>query len=184
MQEKKRNSFSSDRTSVFAHSPSSPTTHHLEFDDHTEQSSQTELLIDFFIEIFELRGLRRQAIVTILQHFFGDTVDKKIVEMLDQTLTKDKAAEMIQMITNKYWPNGTFVPDTTVRTEEQKQRSKFESSDILTLAFPELIGGIVGRQNARRGALKSCQMFQNTRLNQHLMYKLLDEILFVLFPKN
>lgn len=181
--ERKRNSFSSDRSSVFAHSPESPAVHHIDYEDHAEQS-QTELLIDFFIEIFELRGLRRQAIVTILQHFFGDTVEKRVVEMLDETLTKEKATELLQMIITKYWPNGKFVPDTTVRTEDQKQRSKFEASDILSLAFPELIGGIVGRQNARRGAMKSCQLFQNTRLNQHLMYKLLDEILNALFPKN
>jgi sorting nexin-25 len=42
---------------------------------------------------------------------------------------------------------------------------------------------MVGRQNARKGARRLFTVLQNKRLNQDLVYTLLDEIIFALFPE-
>jgi sorting nexin-25 len=42
---------------------------------------------------------------------------------------------------------------------------------------------MVGRQNARKGARRLFTVLQNKRLNQDLVYTLLDEMVFALFPE-
>jgi sorting nexin-25 len=42
---------------------------------------------------------------------------------------------------------------------------------------------MVGRQNARKGARRLFTVLQNKRLNQDLVYTLLDEIVYALFPE-
>lgn len=42
---------------------------------------------------------------------------------------------------------------------------------------------MVGRQNSRRGARRLFTIFQNRRLNQQLMYMILDELIVALFPE-
>lgn len=42
---------------------------------------------------------------------------------------------------------------------------------------------MVGRQNARKGARRLFTVLQNKRLNQDLIYTLLDEIVYALFPE-
>jgi sorting nexin-25 len=42
---------------------------------------------------------------------------------------------------------------------------------------------MVGRQNARKGARRLFTVLQNKRLNQDLVYTLLDEIIYSVFPE-
>ncbi|KAJ3086259.1 Intermediate filament protein [Quaeritorhiza haematococci] len=70
-----------------------------------------------------------------------------------------------------------------VRTAEQRKRTKAEAESKLSNLIPELLGGVVGRQNAKRGAARLFNVFQNKRLNQQLLYMLLDEIVVALFPE-
>jgi sorting nexin-25 len=42
---------------------------------------------------------------------------------------------------------------------------------------------MVGRQNARKGARRLFTVLQNKRLNQDLIYVLLDEFIYALFPE-
>lgn len=46
----------------------------------------------------------------------------------------------------------------------------------------DLLGNMVGRQNARKGARRLFSVLQNQRLNQHLAYVLFDEVVMALFP--
>jgi sorting nexin-25 len=147
------------------------------------QTSLTEPLIDLFVEIFEIKGLRRQAVVLFLQQLFGDTVERKVTESLKVILGESQIIRTMQSIRDSFWPNGKWNSAWQMRTEEQKTRSKFEASSKMNAAIPELLGGVVGKQNAKRGAVRTCLLFQNQRLNQHLLYKILDEVVQSLFAK-
>lgn len=54
---------------------------------------------------------------------------------------------------------------------------------IIEFFVPDLLGNMVGRQNARKGARRLFTVLQNKRLNQDLVYTLLDEIVYALFPE-
>jgi sorting nexin-25 len=167
------------KEAVFLHNPISE----LKQEQSFEQTSLTEPLIDLFIELFELKGLRRQAVVIFLNQLFGDTVERKVTESLHEIVSEQQILNVITKVRDTYWPGGVWGMNYVPRTEEQKIRSRFDASGKITLVFPDLFGGVVGRQNARRGAIRSCLLFQNRRLNQHLLYKILDEVLAALFPK-
>jgi sorting nexin-25 len=169
------------QTSVFSHNPVSR-----EFIAKKEEgeavSSTAEPILDLFVELFELKGLRRQAVVILIQNLFGDTVERKVTEGLRDSLAQEKMIAVVNTICDSFWPNGEWSSLVVPRTEDQKVRTKFEASGKITQLFPEIFGGIVGRQTARKGAVRVCTALQNPRLNQHLMYKILDEILNALFP--
>jgi sorting nexin-25 len=162
---------------VFAHSTN-------EADIETSVSSTTEPLIDLIIEMFELKGLRKQAVVLFLQQLFGDTVERKVNESLKDLLSVDRLLPTLNAVRDTYWPNGKLTPNTKSRTTEEKLNTKFESNRKIMVLVPDLFGGLVGRQNARKGAIRCCTLFQNQKLNKHLMYKIFDELLLVHFPKN
>jgi sorting nexin-25 len=45
-----------------------------------------------------------------------------------------------------------------------------------------MLGGVVGQRNARKGASRVFDAFQNDRLNRHLMFVLFDELMIAMFP--
>lgn len=47
----------------------------------------------------------------------------------------------------------------------------------------DLLGNMVGRQNARKGARRLFTVLQNKRLNQDLVYGIVDEFMYALFPE-
>lgn len=167
-------------SNVFSHNPVSTLPAVDSFE--TDATSSTEPIIDLFVELFEIKGLRRQAIVIFLQNLFGDTVERRLTESLKEALNEEKIGNLLASIRDTYWPSGIWGSTQVARTEDQKIRSKFESSSKLIQLFPEVFGGIVGRQSCRKGAMRLSTVFQNPRLNQHLMYLILDQILSGLFP--
>lgn len=69
------------------------------------------------------------------------------------------------------------------RTAEQKALTKEQANRKLSAFLPELLGNMVGHQNARRGARRVFAAFQNRRLNQQLVYTTLDEIILAMWPE-
>ncbi|KAG0358860.1 Intermediate filament protein [Podila minutissima] len=69
------------------------------------------------------------------------------------------------------------------RTLEQKAMTKEQANRKLSAFLPELLGNMVGHQNARRGARRVFAAFQNRRLNQQLVYTTLDEIILAMWPE-
>ncbi|KAK9702467.1 tRNA (guanine-N(7)-)-methyltransferase (tRNA(m7G46)-methyltransferase) [Basidiobolus ranarum] len=150
-------------------------------------TSLTEPLCDLFIEIFELKEknnwLRRQAVVIVLQQILGGTIERKIKSTMKSTLTDETMATWINMIRDSLWPNGEWPKSTEKRTFEEKIQTKETANRKLSTFFPESLGNMVGRENARRGARRVFTLFQNRRLNEHLVYTILDEVLMSLFPE-
>ncbi|KAG0305867.1 Intermediate filament protein [Dissophora globulifera] len=70
-----------------------------------------------------------------------------------------------------------------VRTTEEKATTKDQANRKLSVFLPELLGNMVGHQNARRGARRMFAAFQNRRLNQQLVYTTLDEVIAAMWPE-
>ncbi|KAG0375735.1 Intermediate filament protein [Mortierella sp. AD032] len=81
-------------------------------------------------------------------------------------------------------PNApSAVAKKPVRTAEQKATTKDQANRKLSAFLPELLGNMVGQQNARRGARRVFAAFQNRRLNQQLVYTTLDEVIAAIWPE-
>jgi sorting nexin-25 len=68
-----------------------------------------------------------------------------------------------------------------VRTPSQRSRSRAEASVVLATLVPDLAGNVVGRANAQGAARRIFAMLNNQRLNTHLVFTILDELVLVLF---
>ncbi|CAO3572390.1 unnamed protein product [Mortierella alpina] len=80
-------------------------------------------------------------------------------------------------------PSGSATNKKITRTQVQKAATKDQASRKLSVFLPELLGNMVGQQNARRGARRVFAAFQNRRLNQQLVYTTLDEVIAAMWPE-
>ncbi|KAF9114150.1 Intermediate filament protein [Mortierella sp. AM989] len=79
--------------------------------------------------------------------------------------------------------DNTEAAKKAVRTSDQKATTKDQANRKLSAFLPELLGNVVGHQNARRGARRVFAAFQNRRLNQQLVYTTLDEVIEAMWPE-
>ncbi|KAI9266849.1 PXA domain-containing protein [Phascolomyces articulosus] len=163
-----------------------------EFSDTLKNSPEgitkfTEPLCDLFIEMFELKEknnwLRRQAVVIILQQILGGTIERKLRETVHFLETEPMIVFYLRKVTDSLWPDGQTLTFKEPRRPEEKQHTKEAANRKLSTWLPDLLGQMVGRQNARRGARRLFSVLQNKRLNQDLAYTLFDEIISALFPE-
>jgi sorting nexin-25 len=96
------------------------------------------------------------------------------------------------------WPGGNLKPPGTPRTLDEKSKTRDDANRKLTTLMPgtltviipltrsqpatDLAANMIGRSNARRGARRMFAVLQNRRLNQHLVYTVLDEVCSALLP--
>ena len=143
-------------------------------------------ICDIFLELFELnRGqswLRGRAVVVVLQQLLGGTVERKIRETTRSLTTEGSVLKYINLLKDTMWPGGTLKRDWPPRTNEEKSRSKGEASVMLATLLPDLAGNVVGRANAKAAARRVFATVSNKRLNTHLAFTVLDEVVAVLFP--
>ncbi|TPX32605.1 hypothetical protein SmJEL517_g04309 [Synchytrium microbalum] len=78
--------------------------------------------------------------------------------------------------------SNTAASNSAIRSKEQRAKTQYAAEVKLQRLLPELVGAVVGRTNARKGAMRLCQVFQNGRLDRELAYRLLDAFIDVVFP--
>ncbi|KAJ3384012.1 Intermediate filament protein [Lobulomyces angularis] len=141
--------------------------------------SSTDIIVDLFQEIFELKEknnwLRRNAVVLLIQQLFGGTVDRKINEQLKWLFGEENMLYLLENVKESLWPQGKFKEDVIVRSAKEKMECRAKAQNSFVTNLIETVGGVVGKQNAKKGALRLFCVFQNRRLNQHLLYTIADE---------
>ena len=76
---------------------------------------------------------------------------------------------------------GGKLRETKLRTYHEKEKSRKEAGLVLATLVPEIVGSVVGRANASAASRKILAVLNNRRLNVHLMYTILDEIVQAVF---
>lgn len=144
-------------------------------------------ICDIFLEVFELnRGqnwLRGRAVVVVLHQLLGGTVERKVRETAKSLVSDINLIKYINIATETMWPNGVLKREREARTEKEKATSRREGSVMLATLIPDLAGNVVGRANAQAASRRIFATANNGRLNTHLAFRLLDEVVAVLFPK-
>ncbi|KLO15031.1 hypothetical protein SCHPADRAFT_283259 [Schizopora paradoxa] len=153
----------------------------------TSSSSFTAPICDFILSLFELdkknNWLRRQAIVIILQQVLGDTIERKFRDTVKAYLDESHLMTYINIFKDGLWPGGKLKASGPPRTVEEKARTRDEANRKLSTLLPDVAANMMGRSNARRGARRMFAVLQNRRLNQHIVYTILDEVFIALFPE-
>lgn len=152
-------------------------------------------ICDIFLEIFQLnRGnnwLRGRAVVVVIQQLLGGTVERKIRDAFNALCSPESILKHIETIRSIMWPlvatNNQGSEERKMRTSPaprtklQKDQSRRDAALVLSTLLPELASSVVGRSNAQNAAKRLAAVLNNRRLNEHLMYTILDEVISVLF---
>ncbi|KAL9635490.1 MAG: hypothetical protein Q9164_003426 [Protoblastenia rupestris] len=158
---------------------------------NTGRSDQLEPFVkpicDLFLETFDLqRGnnwLRGRAVVVVLHQLLGGAVERKVRESVRTLFAESAVLKYIQMLKDTLWPNGRLRKEPPVRTEAEKAKSRLEASVMLATLIPDLAGNVVGKANAQAASRRLAATVNNGRLNAHLAFMVLDEVVEVLFPR-
>ena len=166
----------------------------LAFDPNSNNTSRADQLepfvkpiCDIFLESFDLtRGnnwLRGRAVVVVLHQLLGGTVERKVREITRTMFAEPSVLNYINILKDTMWPNGEMRKETVVRTDHQKTQTRAEASVMLATLIPDLAGNVVGKANAQAASRRIFATMNNQRLNTHLAFTILDEIIDILFPK-
>ena len=143
-------------------------------------------ICDLFVEVFELNQsanwLRGRTLVIVLQQLLGGVVERKVRDVCRAAVSDDAVLGYITQLKASLWPNGSFLIERKQRTFAEKKQARTEASILLATLIPDLAGGVVGRANAQAAGRRLFAALNNSRLNTHLVFELLDEISAILFP--
>ncbi|KAG6007481.1 hypothetical protein E4U21_005949 [Claviceps maximensis] len=144
-------------------------------------------ICDIFLEVFELnRGnnwLRGRAVVVVLQQLLGGTIERKVRDNVKMLLQEESIMRYIGMLQDSMWPNGILQREKKSRTAAQKKKTRTEASLMLATLVPDLAGNVVGRVNAQAASRRIFATLNNSRLNSHLVFTMMDEIVSVIFDE-
>jgi len=142
-------------------------------------------ICDIFLEVFELnRGnnwLRGRAVVVVLHQLLGGTIERKVRENVKGLVQEEALIRYINLLKDSMWPGGKKKEDGKPRSASEKSKSRTEASLMLATLVPDLAASVVGRVNAQAASRRIFATFNNPRLNAHLAFTLLDELIDVLF---
>ena len=143
-------------------------------------------ICDLFLETFELNRdhnwLRGRAVVVVLHQLLGGTVERKIRDAAHSLIAHKALIRYIDLIKSTLWPgDGPLKREFPLRTATEKNESRREASVMLATLLPDLAGHVVGRANAQAASRRVFATLNNQRLNSHLAFTLLDEVVGVLF---
>ncbi|KAF2637112.1 hypothetical protein P280DRAFT_408271 [Massarina eburnea CBS 473.64] len=142
-------------------------------------------ICDIFLETFELNRennwLRGRAVVVVLHQLLGGTIERKVRESFDSLTSEQNIARYLDTLKANMWPAGQMKKGTE-RTGAERAKSRKEAGSIVGVLVPEVAGSVVGRANAQMAAKRIEGTINNQRLNTHLAFTLLDELVSILFP--
>ncbi|XP_043250789.1 sorting nexin-25 isoform X2 [Colletes gigas] len=137
-------------------------------------------------EIFDLRGVfrwLRRSLITFVQITYGRTINRQIRDTIAWVFSEPILHYYIQLFTKSWWPNGHLVYETTLRTDEEKLKTRGEARRQFLNNVPEVLTNLVGAQSAQRGAIKVFDSLQNTNLNKQLFYDIFEVVMYEVFPE-
>ncbi|KAG2350753.1 hypothetical protein BDR05DRAFT_943117 [Suillus weaverae] len=153
----------------------------------TSTSTFSAPICDLVLAIFELNKkdnwLRRQAIVIILQQVLGGTIERQIRQSIKSLFEESRIMPILGFFKDSLWPGGKLKPPGQPRSTEEITHSRDEANRKLSAVVPDLAANMIGRSNARRGARRIFAVLQNKRLNQHIAYTIVDEVVAAMFPE-
>lgn len=157
-----------------------------ESEDVIDLDSIAGPLYELVGEIFEIQGLfrpLRKTLVIFVRLAFGGTINKQIKDTLHWLISDPMLTYYLQTFIDSMWPNGHLKPKPTLeRSDDQKIQTALETKVKLLQNIPETFQSLIGQENAKRGILKIFNALQDSRLNKHIFYHLLCEMVEEVFP--
>ena len=156
------------------------------FSKDDEESTITEHMYDLMSEIFELdewsRVLRKQ-LMDLVQLTYGKNLHRSVQESINWVISEPMLGFYLEAFRDTMWPNGTPAAPSPIRSDEQKQHTKYEAKKKFLKSSPQGIQTILGQRNCQIGIQKIFEALQDQRANKQLFYSLFELLLYALIPE-
>ena len=146
------------------------------------------LLMD---EIFDLKHknqwLRRQivaAIQQLLRTLFGERMNRKIIDYVENALSAEQVALYVEKFSDNFWPNGILAEEMPIREETVVMRTRVLAKTKMHGVIPDELRTIVGNETCRRGVVHLFELVQHEELNLRFCCVFLEGIMKKVFPSN
>ena len=148
--------------------------------DTNARDSIAEPFYHFIEEIFGLKSKRRwfrKSLIIFVQLTYGATINRKIRESIYWMLSNDMLTFYFKQIKDSFWRRNEatdrvelIASEVEIRMEHDKLLTKKIACEKLISNVPETLQRLVGEKNAQNGVIKMFEMFQDKKLNKHLIY--------------
>ncbi|CAF1252805.1 unnamed protein product [Adineta ricciae] len=140
-----------------------------------------------FIDIlFDEQGgllkLIRMTLVQFIRVTYGSTINRQVRRFIVSLFQEESVVKCLIMFRDSFWP-ATPSAERQTRTDEEKLERRQQAKRQLLTNIPETISLIFGSDNARLGAERLFELFQDVQLNKHLCHKLMVLIMSEIFPE-
>ncbi|KAI1431427.1 PXA domain-containing protein [Xylaria sp. CBS 124048] len=145
-------------------------------------------ICDIFLEVFGLnRGnnwLRGRAVVVVLHQMLGGTIERKVRDNFKMLMQEDAVIKYIGLVQDSMWPQGKLNQNRVPRTAIEKAKTRREASLMLATLVPDMVGNVVGRANSQAASRRIFATLNNPRLNSHLIFTIMDELVDIVFGES
>ena len=156
------------------------------FSKDEEESTITEHMYALMSEIFELdewsRVLRKQ-LMDLVQLTYGKNLHRSVQESINWAVSEPMLGFYLETFRDSMWPNGEPAPPSPIRSDEQKQHTKYEAKKKFLKSSPQGIQTILGQRNCQIGTQKIFEALQDPRANKQLFYALFELLLYAIVPE-
>ncbi|RWS29087.1 sorting nexin-like protein, partial [Leptotrombidium deliense] len=160
-------------------------------DVETEDNIPLRIMLLLMDEVFDLKSknmwLRRRIVAVVRQIIaatFGDKINRKIVDYVQELVNSAAITEYIRSFKNYFWPNGGRMQQKQERSFSTKMRTRIAAKMLLLSHLSDDFKHVIGSETTRKGLLCVFQMLQIEQLNRRLVFVLLEGFLQTLFPEN
>lgn len=154
------------------------------------------MLVDEIFSLQRKTQLIRRGTLTILrnivQTFFGDIMNRRIVEKAKNLISAKQIATYAGILRDVLWPNGCQGNNNNASTEEQQQqpsRDKAMKLRTRVLCRAAMFGSVaeelasyLGAETTREGVQRVFDLLQEPCLNRRLVHCLLEGVVRLLLP--
>lgn len=163
----------------------------LDLSGSDDESIPLRIMLLLFDEVFDLRRKNqwfRRRIVAILRQIvkttLGDSINRRIVEHVDDMLSADRIAEYLRMLRDALWPGGFPAETKPPRDTACRQRTRVVCKAKMLDTIADEVRHFIGSDATNRGVLLVFSMFQHQALNRRLLFVIAEGVFRTLFPNN
>ncbi|XP_078326331.1 sorting nexin-25-like isoform X2 [Crassostrea virginica] len=137
-------------------------------------------------EVFECHGTfkwLRGSFIMFVEVTFGRSINRQLRETVDWIFCESMIIYYITLFKNSMWPNGKLGESPPNKTDHQKLQTRLEAKEKFLNNMPDAVRTLLGEENGRRGAIKMFEVLQDSRLNKHMFYNLLEVLMLGICPE-
>ncbi|XP_078326313.1 sorting nexin-25-like isoform X2 [Crassostrea virginica] len=137
-------------------------------------------------EVFECHGTfkwLRRSFIMFVEVTFGRSINRQLRETVDWIFSESMIIYYITLFKNSMWPNGKLGESPPNKTDHQKLQTRLEAKEKFLNNMPDAVRTLLGEENGRRGAIKMFEVLQDSRLNKHMFYNLLEVLMLGICPE-